>query len=266
MLQQLRRIRPFSPIIIAPEKKKRESEEKSYDRFEDNNESLNPYNEVELNFGKLTGGLRHKAVVLKYPPYTKLVVKTDVMDSPNKSINESSVIVDEISLDSKASKTTSVSKSNHESESDYYSDKFVVPSSNPRSQFSPPTPFFDDDDDDEENDVMKQTSSSVRLRSELSRRTRGSPSISRPKIHLNPNPKPVTSSSINSRYAYSDEITGEPQSIIGSTTKLRHHIDVAAPPTCLTSPSWQMMSIWNGFNISVQIIYETVGIEAHRFR
>ncbi|KAL4571850.1 hypothetical protein LXL04_018615 [Taraxacum kok-saghyz] len=198
------------------EKKKRESEEKSYDRFEDNNESLSPSNEVELNFGKLTGGLRHKAVVLKYPPYTKPATKTDAVDLPNKSITESSIIVNEIIPDSKASKKTSVSKSNRESDSDDYSDKFPVPSSNPRSQFSPPTPFFDND---EENDVMKQTSSSVRLRSELSRRTRGSPSISRSKIHVNPNPnpKPATSSSINNRYSYSDEITADPPSIVRKT-------------------------------------------------
>lgn len=180
--------RQSSSILL---KKHESNDEQSYDYIKNDLET-----EKELNFGTLTGGLRNKGGVLRVPPYTKTTAP-DSSNSFKKPINESSKV-------SKVEdKPLSVSKSSSESDSDDYGDKFPVHSSNTRSRFTPPAAFFDDDDEDEK-EVLKEAPSSVRLRSELSRRTRGSPSVSSSKSH----------------YSHSDEVTEE----IDSTTRVQQKL------------------------------------------
>lgn len=171
---------------------------KKQDSLEDNND----YDfGKELKFGTLTGGLRNKGGVLKFPPYTKPTT-TDALNLSKKSVDESSVTKTEnetslnSSLDSRVGrmgdKKASVTISTSDSDSDDSGDKFPA-----RSRFVPPTPFFDDDDDYVETaseEVSKKAPiSSVRLRTELSRRTRGSPSVSNSKTRVDPEPKTVIS-------------------------------------------------------------------------
>ncbi|CAH1431989.1 unnamed protein product [Lactuca virosa] len=180
---------------------------KKQDSLEDNNDD--DFGK-ELKFGTLTGGLRNKGGVLKFPPYTKPTT-TNALNLSKKSVDESSVTITEnetslnSSLDSRAGrmgdKKASVTISTSDSDSDDSGDKFPA-----RSRFVPPTPFFDDDDDDDVETASEEVSkkapiSSVRLRTELSRRTRGSPSVSNSKTRVDPEPKTVLSpeSRFNSR-------------------------------------------------------------------
>lgn len=156
-------------------------DQESSDTLEDNNDSPNQ----QLNFGKLTGGLKHKGG-FKYPPYTKSATN-------EKSTEESSLTGSQTSLrsslDSKASRRedTKPKVPIHISDSDEKASR----QTNTRSRFPPPAAFFDDDEEtDSEDEVPKQVPIKARLGSGLSRRTRGSPSVSYSKTHVEPKPNP----------------------------------------------------------------------------
>ncbi|KAK1437585.1 hypothetical protein QVD17_03379 [Tagetes erecta] len=143
---------------------------------------------TDLNFGALTGGLRHKGG-LKYPPYTKTAVK----ESPVKvdpASKQSSFSPRASRLDNKS---PSVSKSSSESDADDHNQTFPVQKSfKTRSQFAPPGKFFGNDETDSEEEVSlvsKRTSTGrVHLGPGLSRRTKGQVEPAGKTVISNPDP------------------------------------------------------------------------------
>lgn len=199
--------------------KKHELKTESYDTLEDDNkDSFYQSNDsdtgIELKFDTLTGGLRNKGGVLRFPPYTKNSA-TDTSILSKKSIKESFM----------ADKKPSVSVSSSESDSDDHSDEFPKPAFNPKQRILSPVTFFDDEEGPaSDKKISKQVSS---LRPELSRRTRGSPSVPR----VDPEPKTVISSfSKPSWKSHSDEIPAQRRSYARKTEESDSGIEVEEKP------------------------------------
>ncbi|KAK9055610.1 hypothetical protein SSX86_026695 [Deinandra increscens subsp. villosa] len=166
------------------ELKKHNFDQEPSDTLEDNNDSLNQ----RLNIGALTGGLRNKGG-LRYPPYTKSA--TIEKSTEESSLTESQTSV-RSSLDSRVSRREDEKPKAYlpVSDSDSDSNEKATKQANTRSLFSPPAAFFSDNETDSEDEVevAKQVPNKIRLGSGLSRRTRGSPSISNSKTDVNPKP------------------------------------------------------------------------------
>lgn len=115
----------------------------------------NEYDDIDtrkdLNFGTLTGGLRHKTG-RKYPRY----MKTTVEESPVKvdpTSKQSSFNSRSSRLDNKKP-SVSVSKSESDSDSDDNDETFRIQNSlKTRSQLAPPDKFFSDDKTDPAEEV-----------------------------------------------------------------------------------------------------------------